>query len=404
MGESRRDPHAIEAAPAGESAAGFGPEERLARLRLLRSEHVGPATFRQLIARSGSAAAALRALPELARRGGRHRLRIATPGEAEAELAAVAAAGGRLLWLGEADYPAALAALDDAPPVLTVAGAAALLARPAVALVGARNASGNGRRMAELLARGLAEAGLTVVSGLARGIDTAAHQGALAAAGGGSTIAVLAGGLDRPYPPENLPLCRRIAEAGLLLAEMPPGTVPQARHFPRRNRLISGLSLAVVVVEAAERSGSLITARLAGEQGREVLAVPGSPLDPRAQGANRLIREGALLVQSVEDILEALGQLPSPRPRRPVVSPPATAPAQGFEDGADPTDDYRRRLLELLSPTPLSVDEAIRQCQFSASVVQTLLLELELAGRIERHAGNRISLIALSPDEGRGSA
>lgn len=392
----------------GEPTSGrFDDAERLARLRLLRSDHVGPATFRQLVERFGSGRAALEALPDLARRGGRRRLRIAPAAQAAAELAAIEAAGGQALWLGEADYPPPLAALEDAPPLLTVAGRADLLERPAVALVGARNASGNGRRMADLLARGLAEAGIIVVSGMARGIDTAAHLGALAASAGGrggSTAAVLAGGLDRPYPPENLALCRRIAEEGLLLAEMPPGTVPQARHFPRRNRLISGLALAVVVVEAAERSGSLITARFAGEQGREVLAVPGSPLDPRARGGNRLIREGAQLVQAVEDVLEAVGQGLPRRRRAPWQIPSLEAPPPSPEATPAAGDDCRQRLLELLSPTPLSVDEAIRQCQFSASLVQTVLLELELAGRIERHAGNRISLIPAPPADGFGSA
>lgn len=377
--------------------------ECVARLRLLRSEHVGPATFRQLLSRYGSGRAALEALPELAARGGRRRLRIAAQREAEAELEAVERAGGQSLWWGEAGYPDALAALEDAPPVLTVRGRLELLQRPAVALVGARNASGNGRRMAELLSRGLAEAGLTVVSGLARGIDTAAHLGALSVAGGGSTVAVLAGGLDCPYPPENVGLCRRIGEEGLALAEMPPGTVPQARHFPRRNRLISGLALAVVVVEAAERSGSLITARFAGEQGRDVLAVPGSPLDPRAQGANRLIREGATLIQGVEDVLEAVGHL-APRARRAPPRPPPRTAMPAPEEATEPAETARVRLLELLSPSPLSVDEVIRQCQFSASLVQTLLLELELAGRIERHAGNRIALVALPAADGDGSA
>jgi len=363
--------------------------ERLAAVRLIRCEQVGPVTYRQLLQRFGSAEAALAALPDLARRGGgRRRLAIPERSAAEAELAALERLGGDILCLGDAGYPPALAAIEDAPPVVTLQGDLGLLRRRAVALVGARNASGNGRRMAEELARGLAAAGLVVVSGLARGIDAAAHRGALAAAGG--TIAVLAGGLDVPYPPENAGLAAEIAARGLLLAEMPPGTVPQARHFPRRNRLISGLSLAVVVVEAALRSGSLITARLALEQVREVLAVPGSPLDPRAQGANGLIRDGAQLVQSVEDVLESLGQQGHSLHR--AVPPPLLEEAPALDDSE--LGRTRAAVMELLSPAPLSVDEVVRRCQLSAALVQIVLLELELGGRLERQPGNRVALAA----------
>ncbi len=374
----------------GEMTTGtFTQGERLATLRLIRTEHVGPVTYRQLLTRFGSAEKALAALPDLARRGGGRQPRIATADAARAELAAAEQQGVSLLCLGEAAYPPLLAGLEDAPPVLFLRGRAALLRQRAVALVGARNASGNGRRFAEQLAQGLAREGLTVVSGLARGIDAAAHEGALAVTG--DTVAVVAGGADIVYPPEHGALTRRIVHAGALLAEMPLGTQPQARHFPRRNRLISGLSLAVVVVEAAPRSGSLITARFAGEQGREVLAVPGSPLDPRAQGCNLLIREGATLVQSVADILEALG----PAARRPLAEP--AAPYKGAAQ-ADEGDDTglaaaRRAVLELLSPVPLAVDEVIRRCQLSPSLVQIVLLELELAGRLERQAGNRVALV-----------
>jgi len=367
----------------------FTQGERIAALRLLRSEHVGPVTWRQLVSRFGSAEGALAALPELARRGGGRPPRIATAGAAEAELAAAERQGVRILFLGESLYPPQLASLEDAPPLLFLRGRAELLARPAVALVGARNASGNGRRFAEQLAQGLARKGLSVVSGLARGIDAAAHEGALA--GGGDTVAVVAGGADIVYPPEHGDLSRRIAEAGAILAEMPLGTLPQARHFPRRNRLISGLSQAVVVVEAAPRSGSLITARFAGEQGREVLAVPGSPLDPRAQGCNQLIREGATLVQSVADILEALG----PAARHPLAEP--AAPFRGAATAPEEDDRSlaaaRVAVLELLSPVGLAVDEVIRRCQLSAPLVQIVLLELELAGRLERQAGNRVALL-----------
>lgn len=371
------------------ASSDFTQSERLAAIRLIRSEHVGPVTYRQLLARFGSARRALEALPDLARRGGGRPPRLGSLQDAEAELAAAARQGVAVLCLGEPAYPPSLATLEDAPPVLFLRGRAELLRRRAVALVGARNASGNGRRFAEQLAQGLARAGLVVVSGLARGIDAAAHEGALAAAGG--TVAVVAGGADVVYPPEHAALTARIAEQGAVLAEMPLGTLPQARHFPRRNRLISGLARAVVVVEAAPRSGSLITARFAAEQGREVLAVPGSPLDPRAQGSNQLIREGATLVQSVDDILEALG----PAERLPLAEP--AAPFQGAATAADAGEDQlepaRRAVLELLSPVPLAVDEVIRRCQLSPSLVQTVLLELELAGRVERHPGHRVALV-----------
>jgi len=367
-------------------------KDRLDWLRLIRTENVGPVTFRHLLARFGTAGTALEALPELARRGGRARpLKPASKAEAERELAALDRLGARLLALGEADYPPALAAIDDAPPLLAVRGHAHLLQRPTVAMVGARNASINGRRFAQRLAVEVAAAGFLVASGLARGIDSAAHEGALT----GGTAAVMAGGIDVVYPPENEDLYARIVEAGVAVSETAPGTQPQARHFPRRNRLISGLALGVVVVEAAPRSGSLITARLAGEQGREVFAVPGSPLDPRAQGCNQLIRGGATLVQSADDIVEGLRAMTTKpladrqgtlfTPAQPVPAP-EPAPAEALENA-------RAVILECLSPTPTAVDELLRECQFSAAVVWTVLLELELAGRVERQPGNRVSLI-----------
>jgi len=258
--------------------------ERLAALRLARSENVGPVTFRQLLSRFGGAEAALTALPELAKRGGRARpLAICPAATAERELAGLAQLGGRLVVLGEPGYPALLAAIDDAPSVLSLIGRSELLARRAVALVGARNASANGRLIAETMARELTGLGWVVVSGLARGIDSSAHAGALA----GGTIAVLAGGIDKPYPPESEALYRKIMVQGLLVAELALGRMPQARHFPRRNRIVAGLSAGAVVIEAAVKSGSLITARLAGEQGREVMAVPGSPLDERCRPDRR---------------------------------------------------------------------------------------------------------------------
>jgi DNA processing protein len=370
-------------------ASDFSDADRLDWLRLIRSENVGPVTFRHLLRHYGSARKALEALPELARRARRDRpIRVHPASAAEKEIAALAKSGGRLIAAIEPDYPAPLYAIEDAPPLIAVKGDAGLLAKPAVALVGARDASANGRRIAETLAGEIGRGGFVVVSGLARGIDTAAHRGALAT----GTVAVLAGGLDVIYPPENDRLYAEIAERGALVAEQPFGAEPLARHFPRRNRIISGLSRAVVVVEAALRSGSLITARQALEQGRDVLAVPGSPLDPRCRGANNLIREGAGLVETAEDVFRALGtalSAPSPDP----------APAGLTESSpyrpmtADDADKARSLVFERLSPSPTAVDELVRQCQLSAALVATALLELELAGRIERHPGNRVARI-----------
>ena len=371
--------------------------ERLAWLRLFRSENVGPITFRQLLRRFGSAEAALEALPDLSRRGGRARpVRICPADTAEHELAELTRLKAQLLALCEPDYPEALRAVDDAPPLIALRGRSELLQRPAVAVVGARNASANGRTLARRLGGELAEAGYLVVSGFARGIDTAAHEGALTQA----TLAVLAGGLDTIYPPQNAALFDRLTREGVLLSEMPPGSEPQGRHFPRRNRIIAGLSLGIVVVEAARRSGSLHTARLAADYGREVMAVPGSPLDPRAQGCNGLLRQGATLIESAAHVLEALAgstlAIAPAFPETAVTEAAATrveivgATAPGSEEQPQATD----KITELLSPTPISVDELIRQCQLSAASVGTLLLELELAGRLERHPGNRVALIA----------
>lgn len=350
------------------------------RLRLIRTPGVGPVAFRQLLARFGTAAAALDALPDLARRGG-GAPRLPDAATIAREREAVARIGARHLFLGEADYPALLAELDDAPPVLTARGDAALTRAPTVALVGARNASAASCRYARGLAHDLAARGATVVSGLARGIDSAAHQGALPA-----TVAVIAGGIDVVYPPENAALQERVAAEGLLLAEMPPGTEPRARHFPYRNRIIAGLSLGTVVIEAAPRSGSLITARLAGEAGREVMAVPGHPGDPRAAGCNGLIREGATLIQDAADVLEQL---------RPIDARAVRAPASPWAGGPpeDATDADRRRLSTLLGTVAVPVDELVRQSALSPAVVQAVLLEWELAGRLERYAGGRVSLI-----------
>ena len=345
-------------------------------------------------------------LPELARAGGRATApAIPTPDMAARELDRLDRLGGRFLFHGDADYPPLLALLDDAPAVIGVLGSVACLSARAVALVGSRNASANGQRMAEQLARDLAESGLVVVSGLARGIDAAAHQGALSVPREGTTIACVAGGLDMPYPAENAGLQDRIAESGAVVAEAPMGTAPQARHFPRRNRLIAGLALGVVVVEAAPRSGSLITARLAQDGGRELFAVPGSPLDPRAQGANDLIRQGAHLTETAADVLDNLPDHPlreglarAPLFRRgPAPSGLAEAePDWSAAIGLSPDDRVRVQMavLELLGPSPTSVDDLIRRCPFPAGAIAACLLDLELAGRIETRPGNRVALLS----------
>jgi len=368
---------------------------------LSRSESVGPVTFYALLRRFGSAAAALDALPRLSSRQGARPAVAMSRRDAESELAAIDRLGGRLVCWGEPLYPSALASVDDAPPVLTVLGLAGLILAPMVAVVGARNASANGRRLARELAAGLGEAGIVVVSGLARGIDAAAHIGALET----GSVAVVAGGVDIVYPEENRGLHEALARDGAILAEMPLGTEPLARHFPRRNRIISGLALGIVVVEAAAKSGSLITARYALEQGREVFAVPGSPLDPRSRGANDLLRNGATLTETAADILAQLGPLLQGRPpireiapaqSRPPLVPAAPAraamPAMPAASAPVSEDAALDLIIEKLSPTPVAVDELVRQCQLSAAAVATLLLELELAGRVERHPGNLVSL------------
>jgi DNA processing protein len=363
--------------------------ERLQRLRLIRSENVGPITYYGLVERFGSAEAALAALPELSRRGGRAKaVKVCPQADAEREIEALEAAGARLIARDEPDYPPMLAEIDAAPPLISVLGNARILGRRVIAVVGSRNASLNGRRFAGNISAALGAAGFVVVSGMARGIDTAAHRGALAT----GTVAVVAGGIDVVYPQENAGLYAEIAACGAVISEVPPGVHPQARHFPRRNRLISGLALGVVVVEAGLHSGSLITARMALEQGREVFAVPGSPLDPRARGANHLIRQGAALTESAEDVLDVVDR-PIER-RADVISRPAIeAPPPSIPDDTG-VETARRTIAESLSPTPVTVDEIIRTCQLSPAVVTTVLLEWELAGRLERHPGNKVSLIA----------
>jgi DNA processing protein len=370
-----------------------GEQERLDWLRLARSRGIGPVTIRDLIAYFGTAAKAIDALPDLARRGGGSRpLRLCPKPEAEREIETLAKLGARLIARSDPDYPEALAALEDAPPVITVKGRAELLQAPMIALVGARNASANGRRIAGDMAAGLARAGAVVVSGMARGIDTAAHLGALSAQSEqGGTIAVVAGGVDVLYPPENAQLFERLGHEGLIVAESAPGTEPIARHFPRRNRIVSGLSRGVVVIEAALKSGSLITARYALDQGRDVMAVPGSPLDPRCRGANRLIREGARLVEDFEQVLESLDGLAGPDLRFHGNLNFSNQPTE--INTLSESDKVRDEVLSLLGPSPVMVDELIRQCHCSPPVLGMVLLELDLAGRLERHPGNRVSLL-----------
>ncbi len=353
------------------------------RVRLIRTPGIGPIAYRQLLLRFGTAAAALAAIPDLAGRGGGRSPAIFARDKAEREIEAVEKCGARYLAIGQGLYPRSLAELENAPPLITAKGQLELLERPMVAIVGARNASAAACRFARGLAHDLGGEGVTIVSGLARGIDSAAHDGSLDS----GTIAVIAGGIDVYYPPENQARQDDIAERGLLIAEMPPGTEPRARHFPYRNRIIAGLASGTVVIEAAPRSGSLITARLAAEAGRDVMAVPGSPLDPRAQGCNQLIRDGATLIQTAADVMESLrtldGRLASPS--RPYEHQSPAPPAE-----AEP--EIRLRIEELLGPSPVPVDEIVRLSGADTGAVQLILLELDLAGRLDRHAGGKVSL------------
>lgn len=357
--------------------------EAFARIRLLRSPRIGPVSYAQLLARFGTAQAAIEALPDLAGKGGKG-YTAAPVARIEEEVAATRKAGAKYLFHDTPDYPRLLREVDGAPPILIWRGDITLAAKPCVAMVGARNASAAAVKLARDFAHGLAEAGFVVVSGLARGIDGACHEGAMPA-----TIGVIASGIDIAYPPQHADLQERIAQQGLLLAEQPPGTEPRGSHFPSRNRIIAGLAAGTLVVEAAPKSGSLITARLAGEAGREVMAIPGSPLEPRSQGCNHLIREGAVLVQSVEDVAELLSGFDG-QPRstfREPVDAFAYVPAGLAE--AEPAD-----IASLLTQAPVAVDELIRQSGESAAAVQLALLELEIAGKLARHAGGRVSLLA----------
>jgi DNA processing protein len=361
--------------------------QRLSWLRLIRTQNVGPASFRELINRFGSAETALEMLPELMISGGARKIvRIPSIAEAEAELEAASGNGARFVGIGEADYPPMLKNMDNPPPLIAMKGEAAVFRLPAVAIVGARNASLAGIKMARMLAADLGRDGYAIVSGLARGIDTAAHQGSLST----GTIGVLAGGLDVPYPPENAGLCDDIAErGGAVISEMPFGWQPRAQDFPRRNRLVAGAALGLVVIEAAQRSGSLISARLAGEMGRLVFAVPGSPLDPRCAGSNGLLKDGATLVTEASDVSGAIAPLAGTRP--PMAASSEKAP--DFLATPPPGEDERSGVLEVLGPTPVAVDEIIRHTGLNAAQVSMVLLELDLAGRIERHAGGNVSLV-----------
>ena len=365
------------------AAAVLSQAEAFARIRLLRSPNIGPVTYFHLLARFGTAVAALEALPDLAARGKRD-YRPAPAERIEREIAAVRAAGARYLFHDSPGYPPLLGAIESAPPILTARGDTALAARPCVAMVGARNASAVAVKLARDLAAELAQQGFTVVSGLARGIDGAAHEGALPA-----TVGVIASGIDIAYPPQHADLQERIAQHGLLLAEQPPGTEPRGSHFPSRNRIIAGMAAGTLVVEAAPKSGSLITARLAGEAGREVMAIPGHPAEPRSQGCNQLIREGAVLVQSADDVAELLGNFDG-TPRSSVCD---ARQAFAYDMGEEALRDDDPTMIEgLLTSAPVAIDELIRQSGQPAGSVQLALLELEIAGRLQRHAGGRVSL------------
>jgi DNA processing protein len=360
-------------------------EQRLDWLRLIRSDNIGPRTFRELVNHFGGAGAALAALPALARRGGAARSgRICTEEDAAAELKAARARGIDFVAHGEPDYPLRLTMIDDAPPLLAIHGKAAILNQPLVAVVGSRNASAAGVKFAQRIARELGDAGFGIVSGLARGIDAAAHRASLTS----GTIAVLGGGHECIYPPEHMPLVDKVVADGAVISEMPLTWEPRARDFPRRNRLISGLALGVVVVEAARRSGSLITARLAGEQGREVFAVPGSPLDPRAEGTNGLLKQGAILVTETADVISVLEPILGRSPDLPAREPPPEPP--GPHD-VEPGENDRTRIISLLGPTPVALDDLVRLSGTKPAIVRTVLLELEIAGRLERHGGSFVS-------------
>ncbi len=375
---------------AGAPIRRLNEEQKLNWLRLLRSENVGPVTFRALINQFGSAEAALAALPDLSERGGGRRIGICSRRQAEAELRTAGRLNATLVALGEDGYPPWLNVIEAPPPLIYIKGRKELLERPAVAIVGARNSSAAGQKFARQLAAALGQHKVLIVSGLARGIDTAAHRAGLEQ----GTAAVLAGGIDICYPPENAELQRLIGETGLLVSERPPGLQPRGKDFPRRNRIIAGMSAAVAVIEGSLRSGSLITARFAAEQGREVFAAPGNPLDPRAAGTNRLLKDGANIVTCVDDIVETLA---------PILGKELDLRAHVFEDLEEESeayvsipvaDNHRDAVLSGLGPAPSDIDEIIRVTELDARSVHIILLELELAGRLERHGQQLVSLMS----------
>ncbi|MDO1581861.1 DNA-processing protein DprA [Rhizobium oryzicola] len=376
-------------AGAGRKGIALTDRQRIAWLRLIRSDNVGPSTFRDLINHFGTAEAALAALPDLSLRGGAMRaIRIASVDDAERELDMAHRMGARFVGIGEPDYPPALRQIEAAPPLIAVKGNLSVTSQPSVGIVGSRNASISGAKFAAMIARDAGRAGYSVTSGLARGIDTAAHRASLET----GTIAVLAGGLDKPYPPENLGLLDELTHGnGIAVSEMPFGWEPRARDFPRRNRLIAGVSLGVVVIEAAKRSGSLITARIAADFGRLVFAVPGSPLDPRCAGTNGLLKQGAIVTTGADDVLQALAPISqldlfdmSQAEEPPSERSPSSMPL--------PDDDARALIAQALGPTPVEVDDVIRHTELPAAMVYLVLLELDLAGRLHRHMGGLVSL------------
>jgi DNA processing protein len=375
------------ASSAAVKSVSLDEKEKIAWLRLIRTENIGPITFHQLLNNFGTAQNAIKALPTLSRKGGRLKdLKLCTESAAIVEMEALHALGGKMIFAADALYPLALSAIEDAPPVLSILGNAKLLNLPCMGIVGARNASLNGRKFAEKISRELGEAGQMIVSGLARGIDTSAHTGGLQT----GTIAAVAGGVDIIYPPENTALYHQIKSEGCIVAESPLGMEPIARHFPKRNRIISGLSAGVVVVEATLKSGSLITARMAAEQGRDVYAIPGHPFDPRAAGPNKLIQDGATLVQTSADILDNLTNFTATRP---YLNEPSQTPWMAEDLSEDDTETLRDLILQNMSSAPVTVDELIRNCHVTIPVLQMILLELEIAGRIQRLPAGRIVLL-----------
>ena len=357
--------------------------ERLDRLRLIRSQNVGPATFRILLRRFGSAERSLAELPALSRRAGGRRIKICPKAVAEAEMEKLTQIGGQFMMIGDGDYPETLGTLDHAPPVLSFLGHGHIMKKTCVAIVGTRHASASAQSLARKLAAGIGAEDHVIVSGMALGIDTMAHEASLTS----GTIAVLAGGVDVVYPPQNRGLYEQICATGCVVSEMRFGETPRAQHFPRRNRIISGLSLASVIVEAPVRSGAMITARMAGEQGRLVCAVPGSPMDPRAKGTNRLIREGATLVETSEDVLREI----APLIHEPLAEERSLYMDDNILDLPDPTEDDYERITSLLSPTPTSVDDIVRLSDLPTSLVNVIVTDLELAGRVHRDLGNLVS-------------